>query len=253
MAVRLAPPADRRAVLAAGLAGAGLRRDRGGDLQHRRLARLVRRPGVPDAGALPGAVAHARRAVAPLAGRTTPSPGPNLDDLHEIGPVLRPPPARRSTTAGTTSRRSSGSSASTRRRSRSRRSLPGRWRAATAYPHPATRGSGDCAFGEPRTLGVRRTTRDGIDRFRHRPDDRHARGAVVGRRRRAQRPGPRPAPRRGRRPDLHLRAARRRRSRSSACRRSSSTSRSTRRSRRCPSGCPTSPRTARSPWSAPGS
>ena len=42
------------------------------------------------------------------------------------------------TTAGTPSRRSSGSSASTRRRRHSRWASPGRWRAATAYPHPET-------------------------------------------------------------------------------------------------------------------
>ena len=53
--------ADRRPVLASGLAGARLRRDRGRHLQHRRLAGQLCRPGVPDAGALPGAVAHARR------------------------------------------------------------------------------------------------------------------------------------------------------------------------------------------------
>ena len=66
VAVRLAPPPDRRAVLAAGLAGPRLRRDRGPDPQHRRLERLVRRPGLPDAGPLPGAVAHARRQLGPL-------------------------------------------------------------------------------------------------------------------------------------------------------------------------------------------
>jgi glycosyltransferase involved in cell wall biosynthesis len=61
VAVRLAPPPDRRSVLAAGFARARLRRDRRPDLQHRRLARLVCRPSAPDAGPLPGAVAHAGR------------------------------------------------------------------------------------------------------------------------------------------------------------------------------------------------
>ena len=84
MAVRLAAPPDRRAVLAAGVARARLRRDRGADLQHRRLARLVRRPGVPDAGALRRAVAHARRELGPLVAARRASPGPNLDELHEI-------------------------------------------------------------------------------------------------------------------------------------------------------------------------
>ena len=84
MAVRLARAPDRRAVLAAGLARARLRRDRGGDLQHRRLERFVRRSGVPDAGALHGAVAHARRQLGPRVAASTPRPGPNLDELHEI-------------------------------------------------------------------------------------------------------------------------------------------------------------------------
>ena len=66
VAVRLAAPPDRRAVLAPGLAGARLRRDRGRDLQHRRLARQLRRPGVPDAGTLPCPVAHARRQLGPF-------------------------------------------------------------------------------------------------------------------------------------------------------------------------------------------
>ncbi len=61
VAVRLASQPEGWPVLAPGFARAGLRRDRGADLQHRGLARLVCRSGVPDAGALPGAVTHARR------------------------------------------------------------------------------------------------------------------------------------------------------------------------------------------------
>ena len=45
MADRVAAPAARRAVLAAGLARARLRRDRGGDPEHRRLDGFVRRRG----------------------------------------------------------------------------------------------------------------------------------------------------------------------------------------------------------------
>ncbi len=84
LAVRLAPPAARRAVLAAGLAGAGLRRDRG--------RRSSRSPagcdayvdaGVPDAGALHGA----RRTLVGNWVHAFPDdayPGPNLDWLHEL-------------------------------------------------------------------------------------------------------------------------------------------------------------------------
>ena len=91
---------------------------------------------------------------------------------------------------------------------------------------------------------------------RHLPasaDGRHARRAVVGRRRRPERPRPRPAARRGRRPDLHLRAAGRgaRGPRRPGGRRP--------RRGRCAGRDPvrpavaTSPRTARSRWSAPAS
>src|SRR5919106_760142 len=77
VALRVAAAPDRRTVLAAGVAGAGLRRDRGPDLQHRRLARLVRRTGVPDAGALPLPIAHAGGQLGPfLAACRAPRPQP---------------------------------------------------------------------------------------------------------------------------------------------------------------------------------
>ena len=127
---------------------------------------------------------------------------------------------------------SSGSSASTRRRSRSRRRCPG---AGGRHRLPA---SGD----DRANLGVRArvTRRCRTPRLpttaastpsAHRPTTGTTRRAVVGRRRRAERPRARPAAGRGGGPDLHVRAAGRGRSRSSASPRSSSTSRSTRRSR----------------------
>ena len=91
--------------------------------------------------------------------------------------------------------------------------LPGRWRAASAYPHPSARAR------EWRFSGGQLPLVGGLDggrggrRRRDRPvpppaDGRHAGGPVVGRRRTAQRPRPRPAPGRGVRPDLHDGAAR---------------------------------------------
>ena len=227
------------------------------DLQHRRLARLVRRPGLPDAGALPCAVAHARRQLGPLlAARRRARAQPRRAPRDR--PVLRPPPARRRRTAGTTSRRSSGSSATTRRRSRSRRRCPGRWRAATAYPAP---GDDACGAGPSRVevprLAVRpsdaATAAPGVDTFRHRPTT-GTRGALSW--------GAGGAPnglardlraRRGRRADLHLarRSASRSRSSASRGRRPPRGRRAGRDARR--SGCPTWRRTGRSRWSAPAS
>ena len=95
-------------------------------------------------------------------------------------------------------------------------SLPGRWRAASAYPHPATT-SRDMGLRRRRRWTRRAADAAGIDTFRHRPTDGHPRCAVVGCRRGAQRPGPRPPAGRAGRPDVHVGAARARRSRCSAC------------------------------------
>ena len=176
VAGRVAPPADRRPVLAARLAGAGLRRDRGGDPQRRRLVRRVRRRGLPDAGAV-----HRRRpgrssATGSTAGRIDSPPGPNLDELHEVvrffdrwlkgesngaddEPALvwferdyaEPEPFPEA--------------------------WPGRWRATTAFPHPATRETrlgGSTGGPAPLVGGLvagegTRTAPPGVDRYRHRP------------------------------------------------------------------------------------
>ncbi len=88
VAVRVAPPAARRPVLAAGLAGTRLRRDRGGDLLDRRLDGRVRRSRAADAGALHRAATVAHRELGPLAaGRRLPRPEPRL--APRDGPVLR--------------------------------------------------------------------------------------------------------------------------------------------------------------------
>ena len=77
LAHHLVAQPDRRPVLAAGLARPRLRCHRGGDLQRRRLVRRVRRLGVPDAGAVHGAVADARRQLGPrLAARLHPGSEP---------------------------------------------------------------------------------------------------------------------------------------------------------------------------------
>ena len=259
VAVRLAPAPGRRAVLAAGVARAGLRRDRGRDLQHRRLARQLRRPGVPDAGSLPGAVAHARRQLGPLVA------------------ARRRRPARTSTSCT----RSPGSSIDTsRRRQRlgrraADRLVRARVRAARAVPGRAARvdggrrppiriprrrpadgvRGGQSAAGRAarrRRARRRRPTRRGVDAFRHRPTT-GTRGALSwGAGGAPERPRPRPPPRRGRRPDLHVRAARRGARGPRRARGRSSTSRSTRRSRRCRFGSATSRRTGRRAWSVPG-
>ena len=84
VAVRVAPPAARRPVLAPGLPRAGLRRDRRRDPQRRRLDGLVRGCGAADAGA--PARPHRGRSsgnwVHGLPASAT--PGPNLDELHEL-------------------------------------------------------------------------------------------------------------------------------------------------------------------------
>ncbi len=58
--------------------------------------------------------------------------------------------------------------------------------------------------GDGRCVDRRRRRSGGRRRLRAPADRRHARRPVLGRRRRTERPRPRPAPRRGRRPDVHL-------------------------------------------------
>ena len=124
--------------------------------------------------------------------------------------------------------------------------LPGRWRAAAAYPHPSVEArSGDSRPGRcrwpdgsspsptrPRPPPMTGAPASGDRSLRAPRDDRHAVFIVVGRRRPAQRPGPRPSTGRERWPDLHLGPADGRRSRSWASPRSSCTWPSRRRSPR---------------------
>ena len=163
VALRLAPPPGGWTVLAPGLARAGLRRDHGGHLQHRRLARFVRGPGVPDAGAVPGTVAHPRGELATTRGRTTPSPArtsttSTRSTASSIDTCAAP------TTAGTRSPRSSGSSTSSRRPSPSR----GHSRDGGGRPAPTR-------IRRPRSMSTSSATarsepgRSGIDQFAHRP------------------------------------------------------------------------------------
>ena len=194
----------------------------------------VRRCGVPDAGALHGADAGRSSATGSTAGRRRPRPGPNLDELHEIVRFfdrwLQGHRERRRRGA----RRSSGSSASTPSRSRSRRRCPGRWRAATRLS--ASRGRARDVARSRRRAAARRAARRGagrgapaadagVDRYRHRPTvgTRAALSWGAG--------GPPNGLARDLRPDEALGptyttdAARRARSRSSACPRSCSTCR----------------------------
>ena len=141
------------------------------------------------------------------------APGPNLDELHEIERFLDrhlrgvrqrlgcrapdrlvrtgfraagPVPGRRGRVAGGLPRRT---------RIRRPRSVP--W----CSPRAARASSSGGLEPAGREDGV------GHRHLPASPDDRHARRALVGRRRRAERPRPRPARRRGCRPDLYLRAA----------------------------------------------
>ena len=199
--------------------------------------------GAPDAGALHGAVADDRRQLGPRPARPSATPGPNLDELHELvrffdrwlqghrqrrrrraaRRLVRARVRRAGAVPGGLARAAGGRRARIRIRPVERASVAARRRVAAARRRLAWR-RGDARRDAASTATA------------HRPTVGHAGVAVVGRRRPAQRPGPRPAPRRGARPDLHLRAARRGRSRSSASRRSSSTSRSRRRSRPRSSG-----------------
>jgi hypothetical protein len=217
LAVRLAPTAGRRPVLASRLAGAPLQRDRGGDLQHRRLAGQLCRPGVPDAGPLPGAVAHVGRelgAFVAARGRTGPQPRRAARDR----PFLRPTPARRGQRLG---RRAADRLV--RARVRAAGGLPGSGPGSVARGDrlPASgnhrpsailrRGNGPGGrtprpAGHGRRCVVRRARRRHRGRCRHAPaDHRHPRSPVMGRRRCSERPRPRSAPGRGRRADLHPR------------------------------------------------
>ena len=218
MADRVAAPAARRAVLAAGLAGARLRRDRGGDPQRRWLDGRVRRRGVPDAGALHRPDRGRSSATGSTPGPTSPRPGPNLDELHELVRFfdrwLQGDPERRRRRAG---------DRLVRARVRRAGAVPGVTgpggggrRRPTRIP-PSRRAPGGSPVAPLPLVGTlltgtrRRGGRTaGIGRLSPPADGRDARRAVVGRRRTAQRPGPRPPARRGARPDLHLRAARER-------------------------------------------
>ncbi len=118
MAVRVASPPDRWPVLATGLARPRLRRDRGRDLQHRRLdatATSMRRSGCrPAARRRPGRSSGTGHHSA---GRTTRSPARTSTTSTSSSDSSTATSAA-TTTARTPSRRSSGSSASTPRPSR---------------------------------------------------------------------------------------------------------------------------------------
>ena len=134
VALRMAAPAARRAVLASGLARARIRRHRGGDPQRRRLDGF--RTWTRRSGCRPPARRHRGRSSGnwvhglPVVG----DPGPERGRTPRDGPLLRSMAEGAAERRGRRSRRSSGSSANMPSPSRSRRSLPGRWRAAAAYP-----------------------------------------------------------------------------------------------------------------------
>ena len=213
VAHRVAAPADRRAVLAARLAGARLRRHRGGDPQRRRLVRRVCRRGVPDAGAMHGADRGRSSATGSTAGRTT----------------------RRRARTSTSSTRSSGSSIAGSRASRNgaRRRAGGRLvraglRGAGAVPRGVARalaggdglpapGDRRCVRGgstaercrwSARLVGRRGATATARRRpYRHRRDGRHRAAALSwGAGGDAERPRARPPAGREPRADLHERA-----------------------------------------------
>ena len=129
--------------------------------------------------------------------------------------------------------------------------LPGRWRAASAYPHPAGT-MHDLWFAGGSVPLVGRLMDGAGDAGRRgrsihpSPDRRDTSRSLVGCRRPAERPRARPAARRDPRSDLYVGAARRTPSRSSASRGWSCTSRSRRPSRRPSCGSrtwrPTEPR-----------
>ena len=181
VAVRLAPPPDRRAVLAAGVARARLRRDQAAIFNIGGWHDSYVDPGVPDAGALPGAVAHARRAVAPLlAARRGARPEPRRAPRDR--PLLRPSPARHRQRLG---RRAAGRLV--RARLRGAEAVPARAARPLAGRHGVSAPGDDdarrWAFGAGslgRDAGRRRR------RLPAPPDDRHPWRAVVGRRRGAR-------------------------------------------------------------------
>ena len=208
------------------IARAGLRRDRGGHPPRRRLDGLVRGRRVPDAGALHRADRGRSSATGSTACRRRPTPGPNLDELHELvrffdrwlkgiangaddEPALvwferdyaepEPFPDR----------------------------LPGSLAGGERLPAPGGPRLGRGAFGGG-TLplvgglvdagdapGGSSDAPPGVGSLSAPADRRHPGRAVVGRRRAAERPGARPAPRRGPRSDLHVGSRSRPRSRSS--------------------------------------
>ena len=176
VAHRLAAPPDRRAVLATGLAGARLRRDRGADLQRRAAG------ATPTSMRPSGCRRAARRrrgrssATGSTAGRTTRNPArTSTSSTRSSGSSIAG--SRASATASTTSRRSSGSSATTAAPEPFPETWPGRWRAAAAYPAPGRRrcaSGGSTAATLPLQVGrlvdgeADRLT-DGVDTFVHRP------------------------------------------------------------------------------------
>ena len=185
VAVRVAAPADRRPVLAAGLARARLRRDRGGDPQHRRLVRRLRRPGVPDAGALHRADADAGRQL-----------GPRL----AAGLAARAEPRRAPRDRCGSSTASCAASANGfddepavvwferdyAEPEAFPEAWPGRWRAADAYPAPGDHDPAVPVRGRRRCRSAGRLVERGSGRarastrYRHRADGRDARVACRG-------------------------------------------------------------------------
>ena len=211
VAVRMAAPAGGRAVLAARLAGARLRRDRCGDPEHRRLVRRLCRRGVPDAGALHRADADAGRQLGPrlaagLAARAEPRRAPR-DPA-----VLRPVAARRAERHRRGARRRLVRARVRRARGIPRgvaRAVAGGRRLSTSGDHgpaPPARGWDDAARGPSRGARSGRAGRRHLPASRH---GRHARVPVVGRRRGPERAGARPPAGRGDGPDVHERSPRR--------------------------------------------
>ncbi len=150
------------------------------------------------------------------------NPGPNRRRAPRGRPVLRPLAEGHRRTAPTRSRRSPGSNASTPSRSRSRSRFPGAGgRPPRTRIRPSSSGPGGSPEAPCRSPGRwpadGEPTGDGVDRYRHRPTvgTRAALSWGAG--------GPPNGlardlrPDEALRPDVHLRAARRRPSRSWAC------------------------------------
>ena len=155
-----------------------------------------------------------------LPGRRLPGPEPRL--APRDGPVLRPLAQGHRQRGHGRARASSSSGASTPTRSRSRRSGPGEWLALETWPPPASR-EVSSTWRRVRCRSSASCCEDARHGRRRRAlpppaDDRHAGVAVVGRRRRPERPVPRPAARRIADPDVHLARRSTRRSTSSGSR-----------------------------------